>query len=308
LFIPSYPQDIFSVKAATTSGATVVFKQEEDALIHKDATRFNIHVYNRLYYLHTEGENSDECNACHDIQTWHEILGHCNYDDILKLQNVVEGMKIRGKTDRPDQECEVCIQGKFAQTRNRNPDRRAKAPLQMVHTDLAGPVATESIDGYKYVQSFIDDYSSAVFVYFLKMKSDTVQATEKFLADTAPYGKVKCIRSHNGTEFTCRDFQTLLRKNGIRHETSAPYSPHQNGTAERSWRTLFEMGRCMLIESQLPKQLWNYAVQTAAIVHNRCFNRRTGQTPYQMLTDKKPIYNAEVWVGMLHIQTGQGKI
>ncbi|KAJ8345920.1 hypothetical protein SKAU_G00301130 [Synaphobranchus kaupii] len=54
LFIPSCPQDIFSVKAATTSGATVVFREGEDALIHKDGTRFNIHVYDRLYYLHTE--------------------------------------------------------------------------------------------------------------------------------------------------------------------------------------------------------------------------------------------------------------
>lgn len=47
----------------------------------------------------------------------------------------------------------------------------------MVHTYLASPVANESIDGYKYVQSFTD-YSNAVFVYFLKTKSDIVQATE----------------------------------------------------------------------------------------------------------------------------------
>ncbi|KAJ8381057.1 hypothetical protein SKAU_G00018350 [Synaphobranchus kaupii] len=57
LFIPSCPQDIFSVKAPTTSGAMVVFREGEDALIHKDGTRFNIHVYDRLYYLHTEGKN-----------------------------------------------------------------------------------------------------------------------------------------------------------------------------------------------------------------------------------------------------------
>lgn len=288
LFVPSYPQSIFSVKAATTSGATVVFKEDKDTLITRDGTRFNMHVYGKLYYLHTGAESNDKCNACHDIQTWHKILGHCNYDDVLKLQDVVEGMQIKGKTGRPEQECEVCIQGKFAQTRKRDPDTRAKAPLQMVHTDLAGPVATELIDGYKYVQSFTDDYSSAVFIYFLKRKSDTVQATEKFLADVSPYGKVRCIRSNNGTEFTCSDFQALLRKNKIRHETSAPYSPHQNGTAERGWRTLFEMGRCMIVESALPKQLWHYAVQTAAMVRNRCFNRRTGQTPYESLTDKKP--------------------
>ena len=251
LYIPSYPQNIFSVKAATTSGATVVFKEGKDALMTRDGTRFNIHVYGKLYYLHTEGESNDKCNACHDIQTWHEILGHCNYDDVLKLQNVVDGMQIKGKMGKPEQECEVCIQGKFAQTRNRDPDTRAKAPLQMVHTDLAGPVPTESTDGYKYVQSFTDDYSSAVFVYFLKKKSDTVQATEKFLADVSPYGDVKVMRSDNGTEFTSNDFQTLMRKNKIRHETSAPYSPHQNGTAERGWRTLFDMGRCMLAESKL---------------------------------------------------------
>lgn len=131
---------------------------------------------------------------------------------------------------------------------------------------------------------FTDDYLGSVFTYFLK----AVKATEKFIADVAPYGKIKCIRSDNGTEFTSHEFQLLQGKNAITHETSAPYSPHQNGTAERTWRTVFEMARCMLIESKLPKWLWTYAVQTAAIIHNRCYNRRVGQTPYYMLTRKKP--------------------
>lgn len=182
----------------------------------------------------------------------------------------------------------MCIQGKFVQTRNRNPDRRAEKPLELVHTDLAGPIDPESQDGHRYALLFTDDFSGAVFVYFLKNKSETMQATEIFLADTAPHGKVKCIRSDNGTEFMAKSYQALLNKHGIRHETSAPYSPHQNGTAERGWRTLFDMGRCMLIESAVPKELWTYAVQTAAIVRNRCFNNRTGQTPYFLLTGRKP--------------------
>ena len=98
---------------------------------------------------------------------------------------------------------------------NRKPDARAKAALELVHTDLAGPIDPESRDGYRFALSFTDDYSSAVFVYFLKHKSDTVQATEKFLADTAPYGKIKCIRSDNGTEFTGKDYQALLSSNGF---------------------------------------------------------------------------------------------
>ena len=73
------------------------------------------------------------------------------------------------------------------------------------------------------------------FPYFIKVKSDTTKATKTFMADVVPYGKIKCIRSNNGTEFTRQEFQSLLGSNGIRHETSATYSPHQNGTAERGW-------------------------------------------------------------------------
>ncbi|KAK3895660.1 hypothetical protein Pcinc_000583 [Petrolisthes cinctipes] len=63
---------------------------------------------------------------------------------------------------------------------------------------------------------------------------------------------------------------------------------HENGTAERSWRTLFEMARCMLLEAKLPKKLWTYALRTAAYIRNRCYNPRTGKTPFEMMTGEKP--------------------
>lgn len=44
----------------------------------------------------------------------------------------------------------------------------------------------------------------------------------------------------------------------------------------------------MLLESNLPKKLWTYAVMTAAVIRNGCYNRRVGQTPHHMLTGKKP--------------------
>ena len=100
--------------------------------------------------------------------------------------------------------------------------------------------------------------------YFLKQKSETVEAAKKFLADVSPFGKVKCLksdptvkclRSDNGSEFISKEFEALLVSHGISHEKSAPHSPHQNGTAERSWRSLLEMGRCLLIEAKLPKYL-----------------------------------------------------
>jgi len=81
---------------------------------------------------------------------------------------------------------------------------------------------------------------------------------------------VKRLRSDNGGEDLNEEFRSLMLKNQIKHEQSAPYSPHQNGTAERAWRSLFDMARCLLIGAELPKQLWSlrqhiYATDATAI-------------------------------------------
>lgn len=91
-----------------------------------------------------------------------KILGHCNYEDVLKLQGLMKGMKIKGSTSKPLQSCKVRTLGKFRQTRKKEPDRKATKPLQLVHSDLAGPMSTPSIEGHRYAQSFTDDYSGTM--------------------------------------------------------------------------------------------------------------------------------------------------
>ena len=44
----------------------------------------------------------------------------------------------------------------------------------------------------------------------------------------------------------------------------------------------------MLLEANLPKEFWSYAVRTSAYVRNRCFNPRTNKTPFELMTSKKP--------------------
>ena len=281
LYIPSYNQNIFSV-SEVDRGASVVLGQQVSKYTTEEGKVFEIRKKGRLYYLNSI---SSSVNNTSSIQEWHRILGHCNYGDARKLEKVVKGMKI---TDYEEAECEVCTQGEMCQTRNREPDQRAKAPLEFVDCDLAGPIEPVAKDGFKYALSFVDDFSGTNMVYFLRQKSNAVEATEKFLADAAPYGKVRRLRSDNGGEFMNYRFKSLLRKRGIKHETSAPYSPHQNGTVERTWRTLFNMARCLLLEAKLPKNLWTYAVMTSVYIRNRCFNPRLGKTPYEAFVGKQP--------------------
>ena len=105
----------------------------------------------------------------------------------------------------------------------------------MVHSDLVSPIDPVDINGHRYAIIFTKDFSSAVLVYFLKSKNDTVSATKKFIADITPYGRIKYLRSDNESEFKSNDFQRLLCGNSIRHKMFASYSPHQNGMVERNW-------------------------------------------------------------------------
>ena len=297
LYVPSFPQCIFSVQAATRKGAKVNFDGDHAMLISKNGSSFPIQQHGRLYYLY---KSSIADKRKESLETWHKLLGHCNLHDVKKLENVVKGMNI---TDSNHFDCETCILSKQTNTRNREPDIRATKPFELIHTDLAGPVDPVAKDGFKYAIIFVDDYSSCTFVYLLKEKSDAVKATEKFITDVNPYGKIKTfsfhkdifpsgdierIRSDNGGEYISNDFKALLLKNKIKHELSSPYSPHQNGTSERNWRTLFDMAQSMLIESKMPKYLWTHALLTAAYVRNRCYVQRIKNTPYSLITGLKP--------------------
>ena len=254
LYVPSFPQSIFSVRRALEKGAKVIFDGDKSNLIY-NGTSFPFVQHARLYYLCKSSENTSRKES---LETWHKILGHCNLSDVKSLENVVQGMTI---TESKPFDCETCVLSKQTNTRNVDPDIRATKPFELIHTDLAGPVDPVAKEGYRYAMIFVDDYSSCSFTYFLKEKSDAVKATEKFFADTSPYGKIKTlnfdteiipngdterIRSDNGGEYISEEFKTLLRNRNIKHELTSPYSPHQNGTSERNWRTLFEMARALI--------------------------------------------------------------
>ena len=158
----------------------------------------------------------------------------------MKLEQYVDGMNIEKVPEPGKSECRTCVKAKFSQSLSRIPREKSDKPLQLVHADLAGPVNPVGILGYKYVALFSDDFSGMQFVYFLKEKSQAHEALVDFLADSQSFGVVEVLRSDGGMEFMGEKFQRILREKSIRHETSCPHSPHQNGTVERTLRTFLK--------------------------------------------------------------------
>ena len=307
---------IFSVQAATEKGSSVCFHPYSAKLITADGTTFDIKKNGKLYFLPVI--ETTHVKYTRDLQKWHSILGHCNKEDVVKLEKIVDGMTISQKDNFI---CEPCILGKQTKMISREPSTRATRPLEFVSTDVCGPIDPVSCDGFRYVISFVDNFSGYIFIYFIKKKSDAANALQKILSGISPIGKVRYflnlvpdsmvlkLRSDNGGEYMGHEFKDILLQNKIKHEQSAPHSPHQNGIAERAWHTLFETCRCLLIEAKLPKTMWPYALVTAAL-RNRCYQQCTKQTPHYLLTDRKPdLSNLHVFGSVCYtFQQNNGKL
>ena len=179
--------------------------------------------------------------------------------------------------------------------------------------DLKGPLPF-SIHKNQWVLLFTSYTSRYRFVYFLKFKSDTVQIFKNFINrikrfqytsnsftllnkeieldfndDNIKHIPIE-IKSDNGTEFVNHELNDLFLHNNIYQQTSSPYSPFQNGIAERSNRTIFELAACLLTDSNVPLYLWEYAVSTVVHTLNLLPNKALNltSTPFMELFHKPP--------------------
>ncbi len=105
-----------------------------------------------------------------------------------------------------------------------------------------------SYNKYKYILVVVDDFSSYVWLGFLKHKSETITVFQRWYAKVfAENIRIKYLRSNRGGEFVNKAFHDLLSKYGITHQTSAPHIHHdqQNGRAERMIQTLNDKSEAM---------------------------------------------------------------
>jgi hypothetical protein len=152
------------------------------------------------------------------------------------------------------------------------------------------------------------------FVYGMKHKSDTLEAFRKVRAEFESCGHViKKLHSDRGGEFKSTDFTDYCQTSRIKQTFTSPYSPEQNGVAERAWRTLMESVRCMLLESKSPKSLWIAALDTACHVSNRVVPKSStdNKSPFEKFYGKLPNLNYLRIFGCtayVHDETHQGKL
>jgi hypothetical protein len=216
LYVPGLARNLFSVSKATSRGLHVDFTGEECVFRNKlgaivaKGTREE-----RLYKLLTtkrpevecaqisDGVELRKCGSHHEVSKlvlWHQRLGHLGVQNVKLLQskNLVVGVDLGDACELPF--CEGCVAGKLHRLPfPRGESTRASTLLEIVHSDLCGPMRSESLGGARYVLTFIDDKSRKVFCYFLKSKSEVLERFKIFKAfvENDVGKRIKVLRSDN---------------------------------------------------------------------------------------------------------------
>lgn len=289
LHVPGLAVNLLSINKIAEKGNTITFNK--DGCTVKNAKQdiiISCKPENGVYKIvHEDGMCMAAARKTDSALMWHRRLGHLNVQSMKKMRDgAVTGINFIDD-DNAIKNCETCAAGKHARQPFKASESQSTGILQLIHTDVIGPMETLSIGDARYVATFTDDYSRKTFIYFLKAKSEVPDRFMDFKAFTENQTgkKIKCVRGDNGTEY--QKLKAVFKKCGILYQTSTPYTPQQNGVAERMNRTLVEKAKCLMFDAGLPKIFWAEAMNMAAYLVNRTISSVHNKTPDEMFFGKK---------------------
>lgn len=140
-------------------------------------------------------------------------------------------------------------------------------PLELIHNDLWGPCHVVSCNGYFYYDMFIDHFTRFTWLYLLKSKSEVnvVFKSFKYHVENQFSNNIKVLQTDWG-EY--RSLSGFLQSKEIHHILSCPYTPQQNGLAERKHRHVVETSLSLLAQSSLATKYWDDAFATTTFFYS----------------------------------------
>ena len=204
--------------------------------------------------------------------SWHWVLGHINIGTIklMKACDLVTRMDV--DLTAPVTQCVACIQSKHhVEPFPKWAEDTATLIGNLSISDVWGLANTEGPVREWYFYSFTDAKSRYFIIYLSHAKDGVLERFKEYAAliETQTGRQLKRLHGDGSSEYINALFRTFCAKKGIIMEFTAPYSPAQNGIAERLNRTLLEHARAMLFAKQTPKMLWPEAVAYACYIKNR---------------------------------------
>ncbi|KAL0319569.1 UNVERIFIED_CONTAM: Retrovirus-related Pol polyprotein from transposon TNT 1-94 [Sesamum radiatum] len=163
----------------------------------------------------------------------------------------------------------------------------ANGLLDLLHTDVCGPLSIPTRGGFSYFITFTDDHSRYGYVQLIRYKSEAFGRFKEYRLEVENQtdSKIKALRSDRGGEFI-----DYLKENGILSQLTPPGPLQLNGVAERRNPILLDMVRSMMSCTEMPPSFWGYALEMAAKLLNIAPSKSVPQTPYEICHGKPSSY------------------
>lgn len=267
-YVPGVKLNIISVSDLEDCGYQTMFADGMCRISKDDYNASAFKLADKLYHLIAD-EALVYSTRLDTDELWHRRLGHPSDHVLRNTSDATVGLP--AATARVS-DCDVCAQSKAKTTPfPRVSFTEVDHVFDLIHMDLAGPINVNSVDAMRYFLVLVDHKSKYTVVHCLERKCEVTEYVKNFISHIkTQFDKtIKCFRTDNGTEFVNSQLETHLQELGIEHQTSVPYSPAQNGSAERRIGVLKMIARGLLIQAQLPISFWSYAVRHAVYLLNR---------------------------------------
>ncbi|KAF1313844.1 Integrase catalytic core protein, partial [Globisporangium splendens] len=294
LFIPGLDRRLLSIAKITANGMNVEFGIDSCVIKKNGVVVMSVPKCGNVYKLHCSSPAAlmvEHSERQSEWELWHARLGHPSFERVRKSQPVTVGLPTLTKGTGGI--CGGCAKGKMtvASFPKQPSHVKTSSVLELIHSDVMGPMKTQSSGGSRYILLFVDDFSRHVTGYFLKKKSEVSTKFQEFkaLLENQTGNRIKKVRTDNGSEFVNKAFDAVCAASGIVHQLTTPYSPQQNGLVERMNRSVIEMARSMLHYKRVDYKWWAEAANTAIYLTNRMTNAaHPHSTPYEVCYGKPP--------------------
>eukprot|EP00794_Sanderia_malayensis_P008304 gene8304-biopygen6716 len=180
LYVPKLQSKLFSLSLITEKGVPAEFHGKACGIKIGEQKYIIGHKNGKLYKLNTISDETcciGKANVNEKPELWHQRYGHLGYDNLKQLnrKKMVNGLNfdIKEATDRSFEGCAMGRQHR--QPFPKNAKSSTSKILELIHSDVCGPINVPSVGGSRYLLTFIDDLSRYTTVYIIKQKSEVLE-------------------------------------------------------------------------------------------------------------------------------------
>jgi hypothetical protein len=182
LYVPGLKKNLISVTVLESKGYLVAFSKGKTLMLPSNGSLSSAVTIRtqesgpyKIIGQVVQALVHEMINPC---ELWHKRLGHLNYNALPGLQKMVTCMPFFSfEHDSVCRGCALCKTTKKAYPDN---NRKTNGILDLIHSDLCGPMIAPSMNGCLYYIIFVDDCSRKTWIYFLKTKDESFSKFQDF--------------------------------------------------------------------------------------------------------------------------------